>query len=448
MTALWTSAELAAALNVPDPGFDATGISFDTRTLKSGDLFVALAGERDGHDFIPEALAKGAAGLLVSRDVPGPAIKVPDTLAALRQLAAAACARTTADIIAVTGSVGKTTTKEMLRRALAPFGPVHAAESSFNNHLGVPVTLARLPRDAAFAVIEIGMNHPGEIAPLARLAEPDAAVITSIAAVHIGHMGSLEAIAREKASILSGLTSAGAAILPADAPFADILRAALPPRATCMEFGEQGAQAKLLAVQSTAESCALEAEILGTRIALNLAAPGRHMAMNALAALAACAGLGLDITRAAAALDGFAPVSGRGARRPLHINGHEILLLDESYNASSASVRAALAVLALQPGRRIAVLGDMLELGAHGAAEHLALAPHLSASADLVFTCGTLTKGLFDAMPPERQGAHAASAAALAPHLKAQLQGGDAVLVKGSYGSRMRDLILALESPA
>ncbi len=445
MTILWDGDELARAVGTASRGFAISGISIDTRTVRPGDLFVALQGARDGHDFVVEAMAKGAAGALVSKPMPGHVLLVEDTLAALRRLGQAARARGCAQIVAVTGSVGKTTTKEMLRRCLAGFGAVHAAEASFNNHIGVPLTLARMPRDADFAVFEIGTNHPGEIAPLASLVRPHVAIITCLDRAHLGLMGSEAAIAIEKAAIFSALAPGGTAVLPADTVHDAILRAAIPAGARVIAFGEHGT-ARLVALENRAESCAVQAQICGVSANFTLAAPGAHMARNAIAVLAAAASLGLEVSRAASALDGFAPYAGRGARREVRVpGGAGILLLDESYNASGASMRAALAVLALQPGRHMAVLGDMLELGDAAAAEHEGLRPDVLAGADLVFTCGEMMRRLFDTLPAAKQGGHAAAASDLAPLVTAALRQGDAVLVKGSYGSRMRDVIAVLE---
>jgi UDP-N-acetylmuramoyl-tripeptide--D-alanyl-D-alanine ligase len=432
MSALWTADEVSAVLGVP--GFPFSGISFDTRSLVAGDLFVALADARDGHDFVGDAFAKGAAAALVSRPMDGRVMLVPDTLAALTALAAAARARFRGQVVAVTGSVGKTTAKEMLRRCLGAFGPVHAADASFNNHIGVPLSLARMAPEGAFGVFEIGTNHPGEILPLARLVRPDVAVVTAVAAVHIGHFDSLDAIAAEKAQIFAGLVPGGAAVTAvADMPVPDgVRRIAVPPAA-------------LLDVRHEPDACTLLADIGGTRVVIRLGAPGIHMARNAVTVLTAVQALGIDVAAAAAALDGFSPVSGRGARRELTRGGRRILLLDESYNASGASMRAALSVLALQPGRHVAVLGDMLELGAMSAGEHAALRPAVLEGADIVFACGPAMRALFDSLPGSMQGGYAADAASLAPALAPQLQDGDAVLVKGSWGSRMRDVISFLE---
>ena len=454
MRPLWNPKELVNAtdgeLRAP---FEAAGVSIDTRTLQPGDLFVALVGEhRDGHDYVADALARGAAGALVHRVPDGlpadaPLLVVSDTLAGLRALAAYARWRFTGRLAAITGSVGKTTTKEMLRAIIAPQGFVHAAEASHNNHWGVPLTLARMPPDAAAAIVEIGMNHPGEIAPLARLARPHVAVITAIAPAHIGFLGSLEAIADEKATIFEGLERDGTAIVPADSPMLPRLAAAIGG-ARVMRFGMLG-RARLLRVRCDAEGTDVIAWIGGWSHEFRIGAPGRHMVDNALAALAATEALGFDARRGLLELARFGALAGRGARRQIAVTGCEALLIDESYNASPASVAAALDVLKLQPAeRRLAVLGDMLELGDAGRGEHAALAAAVADSADLLFACGPLMRHLFDAVPPDRRGAYAADSAGLAPIVTEAVAPGDAILVKGSLGSRMRPIVEALERGA
>jgi len=452
--ALWTPAELVEAtggtLTVP---FRAAGVSIDTRSLKPGDLFVALEGEsRDGHAFVADALARGAAGALVHRDVPdlpaaAPLLRVDDTLAGLTRLGAYGRARFGGRLVAVTGSVGKTTSKEMLRAILTAHGPTHAAEASYNNHWGVPLTLARLPVGTAWCVVEIGMNNAGEIAPLARLTRPDVVLVTTVEKAHVGHLGSLAAIADEKASIMQGLTEGGCAVLPADSPMLPRLLARAGDRQVITFGADQAADARLTSLTVDADGTTLEAVIAGRAVRTRLAAPGRHMAVNAVGAMAAAVAMGADPVTSAAALAGFTPVTGRGARRDVALaGGGKALLLDESYNASGASVRAALAVLALQPARRrIAVLGDMLELGAEGPEEHRALAAAVDAGADLLFACGPLMRHLHDAIPAAKRGAHAPDSSALAPIVAAALRDGDAVLVKGSLGSRMRVVVTALE---
>ena len=414
---------------------------------------MALRGDvSDGHAHVAAALAKGAAGAMVHAVPAGvaadaPLLRVVDTRVGLAELGAFARVRNGGRVIAVTGSVGKTTTKEMLRLCLGAQGPVHAAEASHNNHWGVPLTLARLAADVAACVVEIGMNHAGEIAPLARLASPHVAVITTVAAAHIGHLGSLEAIADEKGSIARGLVPDGVMVLPADLALLPRLRAAAG-RHRVVTFGAaEGADARLTGVRLAADHSEVSAVVNGRRLGFRLGVPGRHMVMNALATLLAVEAAGFDAARAAAAMEGFVAGAGRGAMRPVAVadGGGNALLLDESYNASAVSVRAALAVLALQPAeRRIAVLGDMLELGDASVAEHRGLAAD-AAAMDLVFTCGPQMRALFEALPASRRGAHADNAEALAPLVRQALRQGDALLVKGSNGSRMRVVVAALD---
>jgi UDP-N-acetylmuramoyl-tripeptide--D-alanyl-D-alanine ligase len=291
------------------------------------------------------------------------------------------------------------------------------------------------------------MNHPGEIAPLARLARPHVAVITAIERAHIGLMGSLAAIAAEKATIFLGLVPGGTAVVPADSEFFEAVGSFVPVTARQIAFGAGAlAQARLVEAHSDAEGCRGVAEIDGLRLAFQLAAPGRHMAMNAVAALSACHALGLDAEKAAAALAGFVAFAGRGVRKTIPLGGADAVLLDESYNASGASVQAALEVLRLQPGRHVAVLGDMLELGEEAQSEHEALAAAVDEAADILFACGPMMGFLFNRMPAAKQGGYARDAATLAPMVKAAVRPGDAVLVKGSYGSRMRDVVAVLEA--
>ncbi len=447
MSALWSHGDLALATGgLASAPFAVTGISIDTRTLQPGDLFVAVIGHGgDGHAHVADAFARGAAAALVHRPVAadGPTLLVGDTLGALWAIAAAGRARFTGQCIAVTGSVGKTSTKEMLRALLSALGPTHAAEGSHNNHWGVPLTLARLPPAAAYAVIEIGMNHRGEIAPLARLARPHAAIITAIGSTHIGQLGSIEAIEEEKASILRGLVPGGVAILP---EHPGSLADRVPTGARVRRFGEGAiCFARLLSCFGDLDGSDIRLALDAREYGLRLGAPGRHMAMNAVAALAAADAVGADIALAAPALAGFGAVAGRGALRT--IMGGSVSLIDESYNAAPQSVRAALSLLRMaRAERRIAVLGDMLELGDQGPSLHAGLADDVSAAADLLFACGPLMRHLFDAVPETVRADHAATAAALAPLVRAALRPGDAVLVKGSNGSRMRDVIAWLEA--
>jgi UDP-N-acetylmuramoyl-tripeptide--D-alanyl-D-alanine ligase len=444
MSALFSAGDLMEALGgtMTQP-FHATGVSIDTRTLQPGDLFVALQTDSgDGHDHVGAALAKGAAGALVHRQhgLPddAPLVVVGDTLAGLTALGAFARRRFTGSVVAITGSVGKTTTKEMLRVVLGACGRTHASVASYNNHWGVPLTLARLPPDADYAVIEIGMNHPGEIAPLAKLAGPDVAVITSVAAAHIGHMGSIEAIADEKASIAQGVLQGGTVVLPGDSALVERLEAGAAGREV-VRFS--AAQAHI--VREDAAGTVFDTPIGGRTLVVTLNVPGRHMVHNAVAALTAAQALGADAAIGAAALSTFMPLGGRGTQRAI-LDGRA-LLLDESYNASGASVRAALSVLRITPARRrVAVLGDMLELGDHSRAEHESLAEAVRESADVLYACGPWMKFLFDALPADQRGAYAADSARLADILAADLRGGDAVLIKGSLGSRMRLVVDAV----
>jgi UDP-N-acetylmuramoyl-tripeptide--D-alanyl-D-alanine ligase len=447
LSPLFTAEALAHAVGgTMTRPFHADGVSIDTRTLRPGDLFVALkTPSGDGHMHVAQALAKGAAGALVhsQHDMPDEAnlLVVGDTLAGLTALGAFGRQRFEGAVVAITGSVGKTTTKEMLRTALSACGTAHAAEASYNNHWGVPLTLARMPEAADYAVIEIGMNHAGEIAPLSRLAGPNVAVITAVESAHIGHLGSLDAIADEKASIFEGVLQGGTAVLPADNPRFARLAARVGRDCRLLAFG----QAQLRAVDDDADGSDVTADIDGAVVRFRVGAPGRHMVSNALAALTAVAALGADVCVAAEAISGFSAVAGRGMRRP--ILAGTALLLDESYNASAASVRAALGVLRIQKAqRRLAVLGDMRELGDFSASEHSGLADAVSDSADMLYACGPWMKYLFDAVPPGRRGAYANDSAALAPAVLGAVRAGDAILVKGSSGSRMRVIVDALEA--
>lgn len=450
MSVLWATEDFWSVLGVrAAPGIAATGVSIDSRTLQPGDLFVALVTDtNDGARFVADAFARGAAAALVQSAVDDPrAIRVPDTLAALNDLGRHARARTRARVIAVTGSVGKTTTKEMLRAILSARGTTHAAVASYNNQWGVPLTLARMPRDSEYAVIEIGMNQPGEILPLARLTRPHVALITTIEKAHVGHLGGLEGIADEKAQILRGLEPGGIAVLPRDsAMLSRLAAAARDVRVTT--FGRaQMADSRVLEADADADGSDIVARIDGEAVAFRLNAPGAHMAYNAVAALTAARAMGADVAEAARALADFHALAGRGLRQRVAIPGGAILLLDESYNGQPPSVRAALSVLRLQAGgRRIAVLGDMRELGAYAEDEHVALRDPVEESADLLFACGPHMRGLFDAVDAGLRGGYAEASDDLAPLVVAALRDGDAVLVKGSLGTRMKPIVDAIRA--
>ena len=449
---LWTADEAAAATGGRAQGdWTATGVSIDTRTIRPGDLFVALTDARDGHDFVASALEKGAAAALVSRvpdgvDPAAPLLVVPDVLAALESLGRAGRARMTGRVIAVTGSVGKTSTKDMARTALAGQGRIHAAEASYNNHWGVPLTLARMPQDTDFAIIEIGMNHPGEIAPLSRLARPHVAMITTVAAAHLEAFGAIEGIAREKGAIFEGLEPVGHAIIPEDLPVTQILRdCADAAGALVMGFGRDG-QAKLVQARPADGAIRCRARIGGETVDFTLQTTGAHFAMNAVGVLAALAAAGADLKEAAKRLGDWLPPKGRGAVEDLA----GIRLIDDAYNANPTSLAAGLATLAgLQGGRRVAILGDMLELGRDEIAMHRDMAADPAmAQVDLVHSAGPRMRHLHDALPPAKRGIWAESASDLATRVADLVAPGDIVLVKGSKSSRISTVVDALRKTA
>ncbi|MEO1423912.1 MAG: UDP-N-acetylmuramoyl-tripeptide--D-alanyl-D-alanine ligase [Pseudomonadota bacterium] len=467
MTPLWTSDEAARATGgqatVP---FKVTGVTIDSRKVADGDLFVALKDARDGHDFVADALRKGAAAALVTHRPDGvaddaPLLIVPEVLPALEALARAARARSAARVIAITGSVGKTGTKDMLQHVLAPQGRVHAAERSFNNHWGVPLTLARMPRDAEFAVIEIGMNAPGEIAPLSCLTRPHAAIVTTVAAVHAAAFVDVRGIAREKASICEGLEPGGTAILNRDMGTYRLVRArALRAGATIVPFGGAGRPPYLMRKATLrGRRTLVEARIRGNRMFLKIAAPGRHLALNAMAVLAAVEAVGADVDQAALALGQWAPPAGRGARWTVALGDGQldgsVELIDDAYNANPTSMAAAFEVLAASEprhdigrvarGRRVAFLTDMLELGPTEAAEHAGLATLAAVlAADRIHTAGPLMAHLHTALPPGQRGEHHDAAQTLAKRAGRLLDAGDVALVKGSKGSRAAIIVDAI----
>jgi len=462
MSRLWALDAMTAAMRAEGAGAlpaDVNGISIDSRTLVKGDAFFAIKGEnRDGHDFVEGALKAGAGLAVLEREqrdrfAGAPLLIVPDVLEALRDLARAARARMSAKVIAVTGSVGKTSTKEALRLALSAEGETHASIASYNNHWGVPLSLARCPAGAKYAVFEIGMNHAGEITPLTQLVRPHVGIITGIEPVHLEYFGSLEKIADAKAEIFSGVEPGGAVVLNRDN--AQYERLATAARAVHIDrvvsFGEHAAaDARLIQFSLQADGSTVEARILGQSVTYKVGAPGRHLVLNSLAVLAAVSLAGADLALAALALNNLKPASGRGARTMLSVPGGTALLIDESYNANPASMRAAIALLGGAPvgkrGRRIAVLGDMLELGPAGAELHRALADTIEAAEiDLVFCSGPLMRALWEALPSRARGGYAETAAGLESTVLAAIQAGDAVMVKGSLGSRMGPIVRALE---
>lgn len=454
-TPLWTLDALVAAVQgrvrgTPAPAI--TGISIDSRTLAKGEAFFAIKGDRvDGHDYVAKAHAAGAGVSVIAEarlgDMPqdAPLIIVVDVLEALRRLARAARARSGAKIVAVTGSVGKTSSKEMLRLTLSRSGETHASAASYNNHWGVPLSLARLPQSARYGVFELGMNHAGELTPLSQMVQPHIALITTIEPVHIEFFSGIEAIADAKAEIFAGVVKGGAVVLNRDnAQFERLAEAARSHGVKEIAgFGEsREASARLIDVHLGPEGSSVRASILGEEVFYSLSAPGRHVVQNSLGVLACVKLAGADLAKAAHSLAGMMQPKGRGQRFVLTVNGGRALLLDESYNANPASMRAAIDVLGRAPvgtgGRRIAVLGEMLELGASAETLHAGLAADLAAAkVDKVFCAGPLMRALYDALPSARRGGYAESGERIEPEVLAVLKPGDAVMIKGSNASRM-----------
>ena len=466
---LWTAAEAAqATAGRATCDWQADGVSIDTRTLQPGDLFVALKAARDGHEFVAQALEKGAAAALVSHipeglDDSAPLLIVDDVQAALEELGRAARARTQARVVAVTGSVGKTSTKEMLRDVLSAQGRTHAAEASYNNHWGVPLTLARMPADTQFAVIEIGMNHPGEIAPLARMAQPHVAMVTTVAAAHLEAFENIDGIAHEKAAILEGLVPGGVAVLNADLDTTPILLAkAHDVGAAIVTFGQNGDYALTDVILSDA-CTVVRAQADGDDILFKIMSAGRHFAMNGLAVLAASAALGADRDLAAHDLAHWVPPAGRGTRETLSLDSGDrdltLDLIDDAFNANPTSMAAALEVLAaaaprdgagrIAKGRRIAVLGDMLELGDDEAEMHRALAdlPFIR-NLDVIHCVGPRMQAAWQALPENKRGKWCDTAQELADGITRVIDAGDVVLVKGSKGSKVSLVVDALRRAA
>ena len=461
---LWTADELVAATGgqlLGEVTQSLNGVTIDSRNFAPGDIFIAIKGDRhDGHDFAANALKAGAGLAVVSRvtddmRAAGPVLVVAeDPLRGLENMGRAARARSHAQIIGVTGSVGKTSTKEMLRVALSASGATHASAASFNNHWGVPLTLARMAPDAAFGVFEIGMNHAGEITPLVAMVKPHVAIVTTIAASHLGHFNSLDDIADAKAEIFSGVVAGGHAVISRDTPYFERLAAAARAAgiANVVSFGKSpDADVRIGRVVLHPDCCCVTADVMGETLIYKLGVPGEHMAVNSLAVLAAVKLSGADLARAGLALATAEPAKGRGVRERLTVNGGEVLLIDESYNANPASVRAALALLAAsrpgKGGRRIAVLGDMLELGRQGPELHAELsAPMDEAGVDVLYAAGPLMANLWGRVPPAKRGAHAEISDGIRDALLSGLRAGDVVMIKGSLGSRMGPLAEAMRA--
>ncbi|PWC54287.1 UDP-N-acetylmuramoylalanyl-D-glutamyl-2,6-diaminopimelate--D-alanyl-D-alanine ligase [Azospirillum sp. TSO22-1] len=458
---LWTAEDAAAATGgQASTPWRATGVSIDSRKVEPGDLFVAIQGPNfDGHDFVAQALASGAAAAMVSRVPAGvaadaPLLAVEDTLAGLTDLGRVARMRTKARVIGVTGSVGKTGTKEALRHCLSAQGRTFATEGSLNNHWGVPLSLARMPEDSQFAVFELGMNHAGELGPLSRLVQPEVAVITTVEAVHLEFFATVESIADAKAEIFEGMTPQGVAVLNRDNPHFGRLLAAARTQGLGRIWGfgsHEDAEARLLDCSLHATCSTVTASFKGERIQYCLSLPGKHWVMNSLAVLLAVRAAGGDLATAARALSTLQPVKGRGTRKRVQLAHGAFTLIDESYNASPVSVAASVEVLGtVDPGaggRRIAVLGDMRELGTRADPLHAGLSTPLKAAhIDTVYCCGPHMKALWDRLPASMRGKYAEDSKALAPLLAADVRGGDVVLVKGSAGSRMALVVEALSA--
>jgi UDP-N-acetylmuramoyl-tripeptide--D-alanyl-D-alanine ligase len=450
--ALWTADEIAQAVGGQVAGdFAATGVSIDTRSVERGDLFVPLVGARDGHDFVPQAVANGAAGVLPAKSVDAPAVMVADTFKALEALGVAAreraprCKRG-----AVTGSVGKTSVTRAVEAGLRLAGKAHASVKSYNNHIGVPLTLARMPRDTERAVFEIGMNHADEIVPLSGFVQPHAVAITTVGPVHIENFPDGEAgVARAKAEIFAGLRPGGIAVLNADNRWFDYLKGeAETVGATVWSFGEAaGATARLTGFSVEGEGDTVSVDLRGEALTFPIRQTGVHWGPNSLCVLLMLEALDVPRETALAALAAFAPIEGRGAEKTVRIGGGAFTLVDESYNANPVSMQAALKTLGARKvaGRRIVVLTDMLELGEDSARFHAELAePITAANVDMVFLAGVHMKSLWEALPPTRRGGYAMVTEELTAKLAGAIRPGDVVMVKGSNGSRAGVLAGAL----
>ena len=451
MTPLWTSDEIAAATGgaVSAP-FEVTGVTFDSREVQPGDLFIAMPGTvQDGHRFVEGAFAAGAAGAIVSQPVVGgPHVLVEDTFAALQALGKAARERVQATIFGVTGSVGKTSTKEALFAALDRNRPgkVHRSVKSYNNHTGVPLSLARMPRDAEFAVLEMGMNNAGEIRALVAQVRPHVALITTIAPAHIENLGSEEAIADAKAEIFEGLEPSGIAILPNDTRHRDrLLKAARRRAERIITFGTGDADVHAVhAVAAEGGGSLISAALLERELTFTISQPGEHWVANALGVLAAVEAVGADVALAGLALADMGSLKGRGQRHRVAIDGGEILLIDESYNANPASMGATLASLGAEKGatRRIAVLGPMRELGAHSDELHAGLAPAiLSAHVDRLILIGEEMRPLDEALDGSVAVERVTTVEEATERLREAVRPGDAVLVKASNSVGLAKLV-------
>ncbi len=452
MSALWTSAEIASATSgAASAAFSANGVAFDSREVGAGDLFIALKGETtDGHRFVDGAFEQGAAGAITSQPVAHPHIQVADTTAALDALGVAARARTAAKIAGVTGSVGKTGTKEALSAALArgKRGAVHRSVKSYNNHTGVPLSLSRMPADSAFGVFEMGMNHAGELAALTRLVRPHVALVTTVAAAHIEFFASVEAIADAKGEIFQGLEPGGTAIVPFDSPYRDrLIGHAKPYAANILTFGTgEGADVRALNMIATPGGTMITAILPQAELTFTLSQPGDHWVSNAMAVLAAVHALGGDLAAAGLALADFSGLPGRGALHRVAVGDGEALLIDESYNANPTSMAATLDVLGKTEAiRHIAVLGAMRELGGQSDALHAGLAaPILEAGVDYALLVGSGMEPLARALEGRIESAHWPDASSAGESLRKIIRPGDAILIKGSNAIGLGRIVATL----
>ncbi len=452
MTPLWTSADIATATGGhASATFEANGVAFDSREVGPGDLFIALKGEAtDGHRFLGQAFAQGASGAIVSEPCAHPHILVGDTVAALDSLGIAARRRSGAKIVGVTGSVGKTGTKEALASALARSraGAVHKSVKSYNNHTGVPLSLSRMPVESVYGVFEIGMNHAGELAALTQLVRPHVALVTTIAPAHIEFFGSEEAIADAKGEIFSGLQPGGTAVIPFDSPHRDRLTAhAKPYAANILTFGRgEGADVRALDEFAVADGTMVSVAMPDGELTFTLSQPGDHWVSNALAVIAAVKAVGGDLAAAGLALADFGGLAGRGAQHRITLPGGDALIIDESYNANPTSMVATLAVLGKTPAtRKIAVLGAMRELGSASDALHAALAdPIAAAGVDFALLVGSGIEPLAKALEGRVKCAHCATADQAREALENIIAPGDALLIKGSNAIGLGQIVVAL----
>ena len=458
---LWQSSEATKVTGgISAMDWSAAGVSIDSRTVEQDDLFIAISGPNfDGHDFVQGALDNGAVAAIVAQAVEGvsavtPLLKVSDTFVALNDLGRAGRDRTSAKVIAVTGSVGKTGVKEALGQLLSGQGETSYSRGSFNNHFGVPLSLTRLPQNAEYAVFELGMNHAGELTPLSQMVRPIVAIVTTVELAHIEFFSSVDDIARAKAEIFNGLEKGGTAILNQDNEYYELLSDAATAAGAgrVIGFGEHNeAQYKLLDFVLRSDGSSVEASFNGYRFSYQLAMPGRHWVMNSLAVLATVEAVEADVFAAARDFAQIKPPKGRGERHSISIGDGSIELIDDSYNASPVSIAAALEVLAqaeLGPsGRRIAALGDMRELGDKSADLHQGLATYVAAAGvDLVYAAGPEMKHLCDALPGTISVVHTTTSKILIQPLLDEVQPGDVVLVKGSAGSLMGQVVEALKN--